>query len=120
MRTLVVMACFLALGAFEARADYKVKDYKFMMASTDKNVVFVMRTFVNGLGAGIAWANTASEEKLYCQPPQLALAVENYIDIINRQIAKFAKKETESKLEDEYVGLMLMMGLTETFPCGSK
>jgi hypothetical protein len=79
---------------------------------------------LGGLGEGIEWANAwlanLGRPQLYCQPPNLALNVDNYIKLIDVQIGKAAARLTQERLEKLYVGVLLLDGLAETFPCSAQ
>ena len=113
---------FLAVSAMNVDAAMSVKDYKKSSAG-DEIAVLVMKSYVQGLGDGIAWANIAAthdKKPMYCAPPRLTLGLENFLDIINRQIDIQAKRLTQAQLDDSEIGFMLMLGLVETFPCEAK
>jgi hypothetical protein len=123
MRSLLAFLFLLTISFEQVKAsDLSVKAYKVMMAG-DKNAVDLTRTFVNGLGSGMEWANataTLKKAPLFCQPAHLALTEENYIDILNAQIDKRAKVKTAAELENEQIEMLLLFGLEETFPCSAK
>jgi hypothetical protein len=89
MRTLLATLWFLTMAAVQARAEVTVKEYKARMASSDAALVFATKYYVRGLGEGMVWANTSArlrQSPLFCSPHNLELTVENFIDIIDRQI----------------------------------
>ena len=69
--------------------------------------------YVTGLGDAFSWANTYLEQRsfLFCQPSKLALGTKNYMRILDDEIQRKIYKEEHS------IGLILLMGLKETFPC---
>lgn len=75
----------------------------------------ITKAYVTGLGIGIGWANGVMEDqygkRLYCQPGNLVLGVENYKSMIE-QAAKEAKATPDDPIE-----ILLIRGLVETFPC---
>jgi hypothetical protein len=120
MRTVLTTLCFLTMSAVQAKAEVTVKEYKTRMASSDAFQVAAMKFYIRGLGEGLTWANTqarAMKTPLFCSPRKLALTLENYIDIIDRQIEKRSSEITQAELEGTFIGLMLTVGLEETFPC---
>ena len=121
MRILLILG-FLAVSAVNVSADMTVKDYK-KSSSGDAVAILVMKSYVQGLGDGIGWANIAAthdKKPMYCAPQRLSLGLENFLDIINRQIDIQAKQLTQAELDDSLLGLMLMLGMVETFPCPAK
>jgi len=118
MRTLLVTLCLLAVSVVQAKAEINVKDYKTSMASDNASRAMT-RAYIRGLGEGMAWANI-NQARLYCPPGQLALVLENFIDIIDRQIEMRSTRWPQAELDRTYIGLLLFDGLKETFPCGGK
>jgi hypothetical protein len=79
-----------------------------------------MKLYVMGAGQGIAWANTAAEKNntpLYCQPPNFAMNGDYYIDILDKTIKMLESKTTAKELNELPVGLLVLMGLQQSFPC---
>jgi hypothetical protein len=71
--------------------------------------------YVNGVGTGFATANVALESEhkppLYCQPDKLTLESNNYIEMLEQQIA-------ERKAADKVsINIVLLFALKATFPC---
>jgi len=122
MKNLLILICFLAAagGEGEARADLTVKDYQTRIASADAGIVASTQIYIQGLGDGFAWANTAAKEPVYCEPPHLGLALANYLNIIDKRITFMSKVWPAAKLGSSSVGLMLLGGLKATFPCNTK
>ena len=83
-----------------------------------------MNIFIQGLGEGFLWANTELEFNkrplLYCQPGKLLLGSENYKDILDRQIDEMRKIDKKFNEDKYYIGIILLEGLKETFPCKNK
>ena len=113
MRTVIVAFCLLA--TVQLRADMKVKDYKRILASSDQGGIAFTKMFVNGLGDGISTANTMTGNRLFCPPDNLGLVLGNYTDILEKQIAEIDKDD--AKYEEIPIGILLIRGLAETFPC---
>lgn len=124
MRTLLATLCFLTMSAVQAKAEITVKEYKARMASSDAALVVATKYYyIKGLGEGMAWANSSAsirQTPLFCPPHNLALTVENFIDIIDRQIRMAQTKGEGAYVEGADIGLLLMAGLEETFPCERK
>lgn len=57
-----------------------------------------LKAYVAGLGQGMFWANVAlkaqGKEKLYCPPPTLALNVDNYLSILDKEVGKPTTRDT--------------------------
>jgi hypothetical protein len=117
MRTLLMLTLFcLPLGA----ADMTVKEYQKEMHSSDRDRADAVKLHVIGIGQGIAWANAAAEKNntpLYCQPPKFSMNGNNYIDILDKVIKTFESKTTAKDLNEFPIGMLLVMGLQQTFPC---
>src|ERR1700732_5051732 len=112
MRILLANLLLLTLGAFQAKAELTVKDYKAAIASAKPTLVDVTKIYVKGLGEGMGWANVAiGAKKLFCQPGKLALDMQNYIQILDREIAVLSEERTQAELNGYFVGMVLMKGL---------
>lgn len=72
-----------------------------------------------GLGQGFLTANGMLQAKnmapLYCQPQNLVLGVENYMQIYDSMLKKHGTKI--ENLKSATVAQVLIFGLIETFPC---
>lgn len=72
-----------------------------------------------GLGQGFLTANAMLQAKnmtpLYCQPKNLVLGVENYMQIYDSMLERHGTKI--KGLESATVAQVLIFGLVETFPC---
>jgi hypothetical protein len=77
----------------------------------------LIKTYVRGLGDGYLWSSIIvrgrGDAGLYCPPMRLALNAENYIQIIDEQIAN----SHDSELANTDIALILYDGLVESFPC---
>ena len=103
---LILISLLLALSNSAFCGELKVSDYK--KVSYDKLTLLK----VEQLGVGISWANTAfKNKKIYCAPDNLALVDKNYKRILDDEL----KRGNYS--DDIYIGLILLMGLENTFPC---
>ena len=92
------------------------------MASKDAVAVIATKLYVKGVSDGIVRANAFIEisgnSPLYCQPEKLALGIESYIGIIDRQIKALSSSGLPpEQLEQTDIGLVLLAGLQATFPC---
>lgn len=112
---IAVVSIFLAIYPPSASAELSVKEYQTRLAANDTDKA--LQIYILGLGEGIGWANRGIGTH-YCQPAQLVLKVENYIDIIDKQIklVNLSKKE----LDEMPIGALLIAGLKRTFPCAAK
>ncbi len=82
----------------------------------------VLKNFIDGVDYGYSWSNTFLErrgdKKLYCEPQKILLNAENYIDIIDRQIAVLKKRNFPLQaIMETPVELLLYVGLVDSFPC---
>ena len=82
----------------------------------------VLKNFIDGVGYGYSWSNTFLErrgdKKLYCEPQKILLNAENYIDIIDTQIAVLKKRNFPLQaIMETPVELLLYVGLVDSFPC---
>ena len=75
------------------------------------------KVFFAGLGNGFFWYNVAlfelKQPRLYCQPSNISLGMDNYISIFKKQLADNPKQHGP---EDES-GMVLIFGLMKMFPC---
>jgi hypothetical protein len=82
----------------------------------------VLKNFIDGVGYGYSWSNTFLErrgdKKLYCEPQKILLNAENYIDIIDTQIAVLKRSNLPLQaIMETPVELLLYIGLVDSFPC---
>jgi len=118
MRTLFAALCLLIVSRSAANAEMTVSEYRQRITSTDATLVDVTKVYIKGLGEGIGWGN--AEKEFYCQPAKLALGMENFLDIIDRQIKELSTSVSAAKLDEMWIGLLLSQGLQRTFPCPSR
>jgi hypothetical protein len=120
MRILLATLLLLTMSVFQARAETSVKKYKAEIAANGADVSLT-KIYILGLGDGFLWANAKmlvdKKSPLYCQPDKLVLGMENYVEILNRQIKAEATKNTQAQLDEMSLGLLLLQGLQDTFPC---
>jgi hypothetical protein len=124
MRIMLVILFALAFQLAPLRAEMTVKFYRESINSQNKDIVRSTMIYLKGLGDGIVWANAAAEQysktRLFCQPGKLAFNVENYRDIVDRQITDLARTMLPNSLDDTALALVLVTGLRTTFPCGNQ
>jgi hypothetical protein len=130
--TAELMLALIAVGAGLSplcAAEITVKDYREWRQAAESGDLRQLdrREFelhIGGIGQGIEWANaklsSLGRPQLYCQPPALALNIDNYVKIIDAQIEKAVGRMPQEKLEHLYVGVLLLDGLAETFPCSTQ
>jgi len=74
-----------------------------------------IKIFIKGILDGIEWANAdisnGGGKKLYCQPPTIALTLEQDFDIMKRFI------ESHLDMGEYPVGMIVEISLKDTFPC---
>ena len=74
------------------------------------------------LAANVELRATGKDE-LYCQPDQLALMGENYVEIFEKQLASLkggASEELSRTVEGTPIEFVLLQGLKATFPCPER
>jgi hypothetical protein len=122
MRILLAVLCFLTLIRMPLFAEITVKVYHERMRSSNESEVAGMKIYVKGLGEGLGWANTELGDKnlLYCPPPKLGLGTENFLDMIDKKIESLSSIVPSAKLDEMWIGLLLVKALKETFPCGGS
>jgi hypothetical protein len=114
---MLATGCLLLVMISGVRAEMTVKEYRTGIASEKSSVVTLTKLYVQATGEGITWANVASRSAgapIFCQPQQLAIVSELYLDILDCQITSLSEQKN---VEGEMVGLLLLKGLKETFPC---
>jgi hypothetical protein len=78
-----------------------------------------MKVYVTGAGNGYTFASYELEHfnkpPTICVPPKLALAMQNYLDILDATISK----PNAGFTDDVILEIILAMGLEDTFPCKS-
>jgi hypothetical protein len=119
MKKIVVL--LLLMVTTSVMAEWTVREYD-NMSKTEK---YDLRVYINGLGVGSTWVVNFEEftnkkyKPLYCPPMNLALGASNYVDILERRINKM-KKLNYYDWETSPIGLELVNGLVDTFPCDKK
>ena len=106
------IAILLALSSCNA---FGITIDEYNKRKTEKEISSYDQVYVTGIGIGFFWANvelgTNKKPLLYCQPPELKLGMQNYLEILDDE-AKKAPHTGESE-----IGLTLLMGLQRVFPC---
>ena len=73
-----------------------------------------LKDYIYGVGTGYIYANAQlaalKQPRLFCQP-NMALTVDNFVSLLNREIAQDRWK-SESDIES-----ILLVALMKTFPC---
>jgi len=114
MKFKIIIIFIILLIAVNASAELTIKEY--LKDKNNRDVAI----FISGLAVGMGWVNTelrmTKRQPLFCIPEKLVLNVKNYQEILDRLIQEM--RETRTSRDDEYtVGLILLEGLKETFPC---
>ncbi len=117
-----VLALLMFFAASSADATPTKKFYLENKDRSDTMMKERLKLYIDGMGEGISWANNLIKQlygkKLYCQPENLALNADNYLDILDRQLKKEQKRIKSLGWKDKTVlALFLLDGLQETFPC---
>ena len=123
----VARACFgailttlsLSVTALEINAYLMSRDAR------DKETMSLLGTYLKGVGEGLSWANIAlvmrGQPPLYCAPSQLALNPENYLRMLDDQIARTSAQWSDSEKKARFAKFTIEQFLTDavirTFPC---
>jgi len=120
MRIVALLGCLLCTAAHaDALTLHKYLD---MTRSSAKEEQALLNAYLVGLGEGFLWAEIHLSNtrgiRLYCQPDNRVLTEKDYREILERQIqhAKNAQFLQET-YERDIIGMLLLTGLRETFPC---
>ncbi len=97
-----------------------VKEYVNNITSQDQSVREMTKMYVDGLGDGFVWVNALTNNAAYCQPGELALNGDNFMQMLNTEIAHFSKVTERKTLDEMMVAALLMQALKDTFPCKVK
>ena len=77
--------------------------------------------FLLGLAERYTWANSALEKNnrtpLFCTPYGLDLREANFKRIVDNKIEEYVIEKKTFKKTDRVIGLLLLLGLQEMFPC---
>lgn len=89
------------------------------LRKTDKLATdYIMLGFVKALNAANSMLELKKQKPLYCQPRQLTLLIENYVQIYNANLE--SRRIELEKLETIDAVDVLLFSLIETFPCPSS
>jgi hypothetical protein len=120
MRIVAMLGCLLCTAAL---ADaLTLHQYLDMTQSSAKEDHALLTAYLVGLGEGFSWAEIHLRQihgrRLYCPPDGLVLTEKDYRAMLESQIhdAKHARFLQEW-YEREIIGMLLLAGLIETFPC---
>ena len=126
LKTIGFLICFIA---FTVNSAIAMELQQFRQAQEDSPQKLVYDSWIEGVGVGIDWANAEmilrKMKPLYCPSKNLTLGLENYLDILERQLQKikeFSKKNpgTVKDINKFPVEYLLLQGLINTFPCDEK
>ncbi len=76
--------------------------------------------YFHGLGDGIGWSITLQEKigpKFFCQPRNLAIGTEEYIEMFETQAAKFITQFGRDEVDKMNLGLIMAYAHQIKFPC---
>ena len=110
---------FFLLIIFKTNAVFALGDFispkeieEFYSNSTSRSeVVF----YFNGLGSGVSWSNTMTQEKIFCLPPDLTFSGEDFYSIYKAEYLR--EKKLWDSLDSQPPGMILLYGLKNNFPC---
>jgi hypothetical protein len=106
----------ILISSWSAFADMSVETFERNMASGDAPAL-AARYYITGIEDGLSWANVESKKrfgvKLYCSPGSIALQGDQIIDIMRR----FVRAHDYMDLQEQRVGVVLLLALEELFPC---
>ena len=87
------------------------------MSQTDKSA---MGYYIMGIGEGASWAQvygiSFNNKKLYCMPPNLAMNINNYVQLLETGIQKHKARKPNS-YQNEMIDTVLIDELISNFPC---
>ena len=114
---LPLLAAAVLLAAPAQGYEISVKDYENLKNEQDMDV------YMGGLGAGLLLANnrlqTKKQPALYCPPRDTVLRTDNFMKIVDSEIALLKKTDPGGWQKPE-IGGVLLDGLIKTFPCPKK
>ena len=102
-----------------AAAAISVTDYEITLKGTDTQKHSI-DMYLAGLENGFSWASGSYFERgnrpLYCPPNLLRLNAENLRQIIDGRI-KHLREISDTSIDDQPIGTVLLGGMIDTFPC---
>ncbi len=111
---ILALVTLLIFSAAEG-AEWKAKDYQELKGDE------ALEIYVLGVGRGLLWANSAMKRQtgksLFCHPEKMILQKENFLHILDDQIANDTREFGTEKVKDKSIELFLLRGLIATFPC---
>jgi len=120
MRYVLLLSLLLAGLLFTSSAqgyEISLKDYENLKNEQEMDV------YISGLGTGLESANnrlkSGKQAGLYCPPADTILRTNNFMEILEKEIASLKKTDPEGWQKRE-VGQTLLEGLLKTFPCKKK
>ena len=109
--TMILALIFLVSAVSTARAEMNFKEYKAIKNTKEFHL------YLKGVGEGLECANeelaARGSKTLYCKPEKETMNVEQYSDILKREVAENARELSD----DMPMGLILLNGLIKRFPC---
>lgn len=106
----IVVAIALNASVVQAANGIALRDYLGF-----NNEVSEINSYLGGVGYGYFYANIYAEmtgaKKIYCQPKYIMLDADNYIKILNDEIAH-RKRNSQDTIE-----FIMLLGLRRAFPC---
>lgn len=108
----LIFICLLPLFYINTVHAFDINKYEELKRTSMK----YLKTHINTIGETYSWSNIflvqRGDKAFYCTPSELGLNASNYMDIIDKEIAKSKKDLNGAPIE-----LVLFVGLVETFPC---
>lgn len=117
MKIISILLALISIVFFSstARAEWCVKDYK--KVKEDR----VMQEYIYGVGKGLQVGNASMQvetrKKLFCPPERIALERSDFIRILDGEIERMEKSQGFEKTQEEFIEVILFMGLKTAFPC---
>jgi hypothetical protein len=118
-RTPAALLAMLAVTGLSApaNADVRLDDYRTIKAAGGERWAS-MKLYITGVGRGYQYANVElwrrHKSPLFCQPEEFAVLPENFVEILDKALAKRTLKD------DQLIEYALLAGLMEAFPCDPK
>lgn len=128
MKKFIMALAFVVVSASPAFAVFTVQDFLDIQSGNCQECKNNFRKYLSGMANGIQYMQIAMRIKvkalpLYCPPQRLALSVDNYFDILEREITTqmISLKNKENgdldRLLKRLIQSILVLGLQNTFPC---
>jgi hypothetical protein len=113
---LIITGLLLLLAGAKAKADMNVAEYESGLQTP--HVARLVKLYVMGLGDGIVSANEIpGRAPFFCAPPNDPIGVEGFLNAINLQIEAYNSRMSQAEVGKLSLGLLLLQGLQEIFPC---